>query len=186
MKILILGPFKRNERIIEKLLEKHEIEINDQEINLRYLIDNKIEFIISNGYAPIIKSDVLKDYAKKIINIHPAYLPDGRGIYPNFWSFFEKYPKVATIHYIDENIDTGDILLSKKVAISSEDTLRSSLAKVMKAAEELFLENAEDIINSKIMPIKQSYLTYNSFYHSRIISEKIHRIATKQVGNKSY
>ena len=78
-----------------------------------------IDFIVSNGFGPIIKEPILTNFKEKIVNIHPAYLPHGRGIYPNFWSFFEGYPKGVTIHYIDAGIDTGNILLRKVVVFES-------------------------------------------------------------------
>ena len=142
-----------------------------QEISLKYLSENKIEFIISNGYAPIIKYDVLKVTIEKIINIHAASCQMEEEYIQTFGVSSKSYPQEATIHNIDENIDTGDILLTKEVTITDEDTLKTSLTKLMQAAEDLFLENVEDIINDRIIPKRQSTLNHSSFYHSRIVSE---------------
>ena len=147
MNIQILGPQNRNNRIISKISERHKIFITENEIDLVSLESNQINFIISNGYAPIIKKDIIDAYQKKIINLHPASLPNGRGIYPNFWSFFEKYPQEATIHYIDYGIDTGDIIINESLVFSENETLRSSLKKLMYLAEELLLLNFEELIS---------------------------------------
>ena len=105
------------------------------------------------------------------MNIHPAYLPHGRGIYPNFWSFFEGFPKGATVHYIDKGIDTGAILFREEIQFSKTDTLRTSIEKLMQLAESLFLENAEEIFSGKVKTLALETSTNPSIYHNRLMSE---------------
>jgi folate-dependent phosphoribosylglycinamide formyltransferase PurN len=171
MNLLILGPENRNKNIIESLKGKHKIFVTENEITLEYLKNNNIEFMISNGYAPIIKPPITTDYKNKIVNIHPAYLPHGRGIYPNFWSFFEGFPKGATVHCIDEGIDTGAILFRKEIQFEKTDTLRTTIDMLMQLAENLFLENAEDIFSGNVKILEQEDLVNPSIYHNRLMSE---------------
>jgi len=77
-----------------------------------------IDFIITFGYGKILKADLLK--LVTAINIHPGYLPYNRGPNPNLWSFMDDTPKGVTIHYVDEGIDTGDIIAQKKVSFSGD------------------------------------------------------------------
>lgn len=171
MNLQILGPESRNKNLIYSLEKKHEIFVTQEEINLNLLAENSIDFIISNGYGFIVKPKIISVYKKKIVNIHPAFLPQGRGIYPNFWSFFEGYPKGVTIHYIDEEIDTGAILYRKEVDFDRSETLRSTHAKLIQLAEELFIENVEDILSGDVVGIDQKELHNSSFYHNRLMSE---------------
>ena len=88
MKVLALGPDWRNHEIITVLTELgHDVKMWNEELAHLKLDEWGIDFIISNGFGPIIKEPILTSFNEKIVNIHPAYLPHGRGIYPNFWSF---------------------------------------------------------------------------------------------------
>lgn len=115
-------------------------------IGLDFLKKNRIDFIVSYLYAPIVKGVVIEEYKQRIVNIHNSYLPYGRGIYPNLWSFFEGTPSGVTIHFIDEGIDTGDIIFQEKVSLSDNDTLRSSYAKLSDTRDNLFFSRWDDIL----------------------------------------
>jgi len=73
----------------------------------------------------------------RAINLHPSLLPWNRGAHSNFWSFLEDTPKGVTIHIIDEGIDTGDILLQKKIKFDqSKETLRSSYGRLQQELQQ--------------------------------------------------
>ena len=118
-------------------------------------ITNKFDWIICYGYHHIISNEVIKAVKNPIINLHISFLPFNRGCHPNYWSFKERTPKGVTIHFIDEGIDTGPILIQKKIKFESFDTLNSSYLKLKKEIENLFCENFMRIIGGKIKPKKQ-------------------------------
>jgi folate-dependent phosphoribosylglycinamide formyltransferase PurN len=174
MIILILGPRKRNERIVSFLERRgHRVLIEEAEIHVTDLERREIDFLISNGYAPIIRPAVIAKYAGKIINIHPSYLPYGRGIAGNFWSFVKNSPKGVSLHFIDPGIDTGNILFRRKVEMSPDDTLRTSLDKLMAAVEELFFENWERIAANQCSPLAQAAVPEEGTYHNRRQTERL-------------
>jgi len=71
-------------------------------------------------------------------------------------SFIENTPKGVTIHLIDEGIDTGPILVQKKLKFDETlETLRSAYEKLHKEIQELFKQNWNDIKTGKIKPIAQ-------------------------------
>ncbi|CAK0761940.1 hypothetical protein CCP3SC5AM1_20062 [Gammaproteobacteria bacterium] len=75
----------------------------------------------------------------KAVNLHNSYLPWNRGADPNFWSFIEDSPKGVTIHYLDEGLDTGDIIIQKEVTFKSDnETLATTYEKLQSAIQELF------------------------------------------------
>lgn len=85
---------------------------------LEILKKDQVELIILAGYMRIITHVLLDAYPKRIINLHPAYLPE----FPGKQSILDAYEaKVTysgvTVHYIDEGIDTGEIIRQKKVMI---------------------------------------------------------------------
>ncbi len=123
MKILLLGP--KCAGIFQFLKASgHEVVCSEENITK---IDDKLQktdFIISFGYQYILKKDFLERFTNRIINLHISYLPWNRGADPNLWSFLEDSPKGVSIHYIEEGIDTGKIIVQKSVEHLPEDTLK--------------------------------------------------------------
>ncbi|MCP5195806.1 MAG: formyl transferase [Gammaproteobacteria bacterium] len=174
MNILILGPFPRNQRIYDFLISQGYSNIKDtiDPVSIDFLRAHQIDFIASNGYAPIIKPDVTNEYKHKIINIHNSYLPYGRGIYGNFWSFFEGTPKGVSLSFVDEGIDTGDIITRQEITLSNQETLRTSWQILQDAVEKLFCDTWQDIADGKISPTPQRTIKELGSYHNRMVSER--------------
>ena len=92
---------------------------------------------LSVHYPKILSPEFIGRY-RKIYNIHPGYLPYGRGMYPIFWALWEQTPAGATLHEIDAGIDTGPIVDRIRVRYEDGDTGETLHARVMKAERELF------------------------------------------------
>jgi folate-dependent phosphoribosylglycinamide formyltransferase PurN len=90
------------------------------------------------------------------INIHPAYLPNYKGVSPVFWSLAnnESYAGV-TIHYIDAGIDTGKIIYQQKIPITSNDTEHSLYFKCCEVGVSLLLKALKDIKSEKVHTIEK-------------------------------
>ena len=83
---------------------------------------HKISLICLAGYMKIISKRFLRDYGKKIINIHPSLLPKFKGL--NTYSrILEKKEKKSgcTVHYVNEKLDAGNIIIKKLFFINSSD-----------------------------------------------------------------
>ena len=155
MKILFLGP--SDSPILTWLIERGEdVYSTSEKITSDYLVKNNFDILVSYGYRYILKKDVLDLFPNSAINLHISYLPYNRGADPNFWSFIEETPKGVTIHYLDEGIDTGDIIVQKEVVFDSIETLGSSYQKLQSEIQHLFFENWESIKNQKCKKIPQS------------------------------
>jgi methionyl-tRNA formyltransferase len=71
--------------------------------------------------------------------LHISLLPWNRGADPNLWSFLEDTPKGVTIHYVDEGLDTGDIIVQKEVFFDySDENLATTYQKLNEEILELF------------------------------------------------
>ena len=137
MKVLFLGP--ADSRLIDYLRTlEDEVIYYRNPIELKFLNIHSPDFIISYGYHYIIKKNILARYVDRAINLHLSFLPWNRGADPNFWSFVEDTPKGVTIHYLDDGIDTGDIIVQKEVTFSETETLRTSYNKLQEEIEHLF------------------------------------------------
>ena len=149
MKILYLGDIELEK--FTKFLEKYgTVRFISGKLNKQINIKD-FDWIISYGYRHIIDSSTLIKTKNPIINLHISFLPYNRGAHPNYWSFKENTPKGVTIHFIDEGIDTGPILVQEKLFFGLSETLESSYIKLKARIEKLFYDNFDDIIKKKIL-----------------------------------
>jgi methionyl-tRNA formyltransferase len=110
----------------------------------------KAEMGVSVMFGYLLKPDVLGLLPKGCINLHPSYLPYNRGAYPNVWSIVDQTPAGVTLHYVDEGIDTGDIIRQKKVPVLGTDTGETLYHKLETAGLQLLRESWADIQAGRI------------------------------------
>ena len=140
-KILLLGPKKRNLNILEKLKKSYKIKNINNRVDLSYIKQNKINFIISSGYPYKINDMIVSHLKNKIINLHATFLPWGKGIGTTFFSILLRQPTGISIHFIDKKLDTGSIILRKEVKFSNNDTTRTYYSKLLRELDSVFLNN---------------------------------------------
>ena len=117
---------------------------------------SEFELVVSFGYKHILNKATLKTANRDPINLHVSFLPFNRGMHPNFWSHFDGTPSGVTIHHIDSGIDTGDIIVQKKVNFSStETTFRQTWSRLKIEIEELFMSQFASIISNDYFATKQ-------------------------------
>lgn len=136
-------------------------------VDLATLRADKIDWIVSHGYGPIFREPVLPAYAGKIVNIHNTYLPWGRGIMGNVWSYFDDTPKGVSLHFIDAGIDTGEIIARQLLDLPQDATLQSSWDLLMTALEDLFIARWDSIVAAHGSPQVQARLPEIGTYRSR-------------------
>jgi methionyl-tRNA formyltransferase len=102
--------------------------------------DLKAEMGVSVLFGYILREPILSAFPRGCINLHPALLPFNRGAYPNVWSIVEKTPAGVTLHYLDKDVDTGDIIAQEEVPVSVTDTGASLYQKLQRAGLKLFQE----------------------------------------------
>ncbi len=156
MSILFLGPDCTP--ITDFLREQgHDVILREEPIDVDFLGAAKPDFGVSYKYRHIVKTPVINWFNGKLINLHISYLPWNRGADPNLWSFLTKTPSGVTIHIMDSGLDTGPILVQRKIVHNLEkDTLESSYCRLSVAMENLFVEYFEAIFKGQISPRPQS------------------------------
>jgi len=143
--ILFLGPMESP--LFERLKSNGEsvIQTSDK-ITPEFITSNKISFLVSYGYRHILRKNVLELLPNRAVNLHISFLPWNKGADPNFWSFVEDTPKGCTIHYLDEGVDTGDIIAQKEIEFDSDrETLATSYEKLQAAMQDLFKQTWRSI-----------------------------------------
>lgn len=113
------------------------------------------EMGVSVMFGYLLKPEFLSLLPQGCINLHPAYLPYNRGAYPNVWSIVDGTPAGVTLHYVDEGMDTGDIIRQKRVPALSTDTGETLYRKLEAAGLELLRESWPDIQAGRILRTPQ-------------------------------
>jgi methionyl-tRNA formyltransferase len=164
VKVLLL---RNSQVLISKIIEQTGDDLLEwsDPIDELFIEQNRIEFAVSYGYRHIINPATINCLNGKIINLHISLLPWNKGADPNLWSFLEDTPKGVTIHYIDEGIDTGDIIAQKEVAFQGDqETLATTYQKLQKELFDLFKINWPLIRDERCSRLEQVH--YGTFHKS--------------------
>jgi methionyl-tRNA formyltransferase len=98
------------------------------------------EIGISVYFGYLLTGEFLRTFANGVINLHPSLLPYNRGAYPNVWPIIEGTPAGVSLHFIDEGVDTGDIIAQCEVPLRLTDTGESLHRRLEDEAVKLFTE----------------------------------------------
>ena len=116
------------------------------------LRENGVEMIVLAGFMSILSENFTAAYPKRIINVHPALIPSfcGKGYYGLHVheAALEYGVKItgATVHYVNEIPDGGEILLQKAVEVLEGDTPEILQRRVMEQAEWILLPKAAELV----------------------------------------
>ena len=122
--------------------EKHIIDVLDP---------YKLNLIVLAGFMRILSTVFVRAYKNKIVNIHPALLPSFPGINAGRQAleYGVKYTGV-TVHFVDEGVDTGPIILQSVVEIEDEDTEDTLLEKIHEVEHRIYPKAIELISSGEI------------------------------------
>ena len=115
---------------------------------VKELKDNTIDLIVLAGFMSILSENFIKQFPNKIINVHPSLIPSfcGEGMYGLHVheAALAKGVKVtgATVHYVNEIVDGGEIIAQKAVEVLRGDTPEVLQKRVMEKAEWIILPRA--------------------------------------------
>lgn len=88
------------------------------------------DLLVSNYFNQILRKPVLDLAPMGTINMHPALLPRNRGLMPCFWALAKGDAKTgATVHWVDEGVDTGKVIAQEAVEINEQDSVVSLSAR---------------------------------------------------------
>ena len=99
----------------------------------------KIKFLCLAGFMKILSNGFIKNFGHKIINIHPSLLPKFKGLntHKRVLKSNEQYSG-CTVHFVEKKLDSGKIILQKKVSIDKNDTEDSLKKKILKQEHKLY------------------------------------------------
>ncbi len=122
--------------------EEHDAEI------IAELKKRGVELVCLAGYMRLLSAKFVRAFPDKIINIHPSLLPSFPGLDAQTQAF-EYGVKVSgcTVHFVDEHLDHGAVILQKSVEISDDDTTQSLSAKILESEHTLYIEALKRIVS---------------------------------------
>ena len=125
-------------KIKKKIFDFKKTKISEKKAIL-FLKKNQIKLICLAGFMKILSKNFIKEFNGKIINIHPSLLPKYKGLNTHQRAIKNKEKfSGCTVHFVNSNLDSGKIILQKKVKISKNDTPISLAKKVLKKEHILY------------------------------------------------
>ena len=133
---------------IEKKIIKYDKKIKTDNKILKILKKKNIKLICLAGFMKILSKNFLKHYEGKIINIHPSLLPKYKGLNTHQRAIKnrEKFSG-CSVHYVNSKLDSGKIILQRKVKISIKDDHISLAKKVLKIEHLIYPAAIKKILN---------------------------------------
>lgn len=148
----------------------------NQEERIELMKSLRPDYIIGIHFPYIIRKNVLDIPLIGVLNLHPAYLPYNRGWHTPTWAIAEQTPVGATLHFMSESLDMGDIVARLEVDILESDTANSLYAKLKQAERELFRSKIDAIANKQLKREPQNLVDGTSHKARDLFSSPLRRI----------
>jgi len=181
---LLLVPNIKKDKYIEKMINlvNPTVEIMEGKYfrspeGIHKLKLHNIDYFFSVHFPYIITREVLEIPKIGTINLHPSYLPYNKGWHTPSWAIYEETVFGATFHWVDEGIDTGDIISQKKIEILPNDTADSIYKKVHDYEIDIMREMLPLLIKNNLPRIPQES---EGTAHIKSDLEKIREIKLKE------
>ncbi len=127
--------------------KKFVTKITYEEVILTELRKKGATFIVLAGYMRMIGMTLLNAYPKRIINIHPSLLPAFKGLDAIGQAMTAKVPITGvSIHYIDEGMDTGEIIAQRAISISNLHTREEIETQIHQIEHELYPQTIQKVL----------------------------------------
>lgn len=122
----------------------------DKEV-IKNLQKKNIGLVVLAGYMRLLSDRFIKEYRDKIVNIHPSLLPSFKGTH-GIKDALEYGAKVTgpTVHFVDEKLDHGPIILQTALEIKDDDTEESLLKRVHKEEHKIYPEAIKLFVEGKL------------------------------------
>ena len=140
--------YAKKYKIKKKIVNYLNIENTERNI-LNELKENKIDLICLAGYMKILSKNFVKKFKGKIINIHPSLLPKYKGLntHKRVLSNNEKFSG-CTIHYVNAKLDSGKIILQKKVKILKNDSIEKLTKRILRREHLLYPKALKKVLTN--------------------------------------
>jgi methionyl-tRNA formyltransferase len=105
----------------------------------------RADFVVSHRYLHRVRPWALERFAGRVVNLHNSLLPYNRGWDPVIWSVVEGTPSGVTIHHMDEDLDTGEVIAQREVPLARELSVTEAWRTLHEELARLFREHWPEI-----------------------------------------
>ncbi|OGP87249.1 MAG: phosphoribosylglycinamide formyltransferase [Deltaproteobacteria bacterium RBG_19FT_COMBO_43_11] len=118
---------------------------------IKILKKNDVELVIMAGFTRILTPIFLKAFPQKIMNIHPALLPSFPGLHgqKQALNYGVKFSG-CTVHFVDEGVDTGPIIIQSVVHVCDDDTVEGLAARILKEEHRIYPQAIQFYAESRL------------------------------------
>ncbi len=103
-----------------------------------WLEGHGVELVVCAGYMHLLRPSFLERFPQRVVNVHPAPLPEFPGAHPLDDVLAAGAPAAAaTVHYVDGGVDTGEVIASERVPVLAGDTVETLRERVHAAEHRL-------------------------------------------------
>ena len=118
---------------------------------IKKLEASPVDYIVLAGFMRILGPEFVRKYKGKIMNIHPSLLPAFPGAHGIRDAFEAKVPETGvTVHFVDEGVDSGQVILQKKIAVVPGERLETLEAKVHAVEYEIYPEALRKVLKREV------------------------------------
>ena len=115
---------------------------------LKELKKNKIKFIMLAGFMKILSKRFINKFKGKIVNIHPSLLPKYKGLHTHKKVLINKDKfSGCTVHFVSEKLDSGKIILQKRVKVLNNDNIKKLEKRILKIENKIYPLAIKKIFN---------------------------------------
>ncbi len=150
-----------------------------REAGIKLLKDLAPDYIICVHFPYVFPPEVLSIPKYGALNLHPAYLPWNRGWHTPTWAIWDETPYGATLHFMNEEVDAGDIVYQKRMRVRPDDTADSLYRRVLKLEYEAFKEAWPSIVSGTYTRKPQT--SNEGSYHRKEDIKSIQRLDLQAV-----
>src|SRR5581483_3996070 len=112
-----------------------------------FLEERGVEWVVCAGYMNLLTKPFLDRFPARIVNTHSAPLPDFSGAHPIEDVLAAGVPETAaTVHYVDEGVDTGAVIAAERVPVRPDDTVETLRARVQAVEHRLLPRVVSELI----------------------------------------
>lgn len=135
-----------------KTREEHDAEI------ITELKKRDVDLVCLAGYMRLLSPSFIKAFPNRIINIHPSLLPayPGLEVHERVLAAGEK-TSGCTVHFVNEDLDSGPIILQREVEVKEDDTVETLSARILEQEHQLYVEAVKKVVeNRDLFQVKAS------------------------------
>jgi phosphoribosylglycinamide formyltransferase-1 len=116
-----------------------------------WLEEQGVELVVCAGYMHLLEPAFLQRFAGRVVNVHPAPLPDFPGAHPLEDVLAAGAAEAAaTVHFVDEGVDTGAVIASRPVPVLPGDSVETLRARVHEAEHELLPDVVRSLLGERV------------------------------------